>query len=111
MRGELVAGLFRSTLLLVLGFAFASQSAASGPDFASLRDDYVKVFLRRFPVVATYLGADGLDPLLASVNGTLRDYTASALESERKEWVRFQAELARSKRSAASEADRIDAEV
>ncbi len=111
MHGELAAGSMRSSLLLLVGFAFTSHAAASGPDFASLRDDYIKVFLRRFPVVATYLGADGLDPLLASVNGTLRDYSASALESERKEWVRFRRELIRSKRSAVSEADRIDAEV
>jgi len=110
MRRELLAGGFFFSLLL-LALAFPSDAAPSGADFAKVRDNYVKVFLRRFPVVATYLGADGLDPLLASVNGTLRDYSAPALENERKEWVRFQNELARSKRSAASEADRIDAEV
>lgn len=109
MRREL-SGAFLLWSLLLLTFALSSH-AASGPSFAALRDEYVQIFLRRFPVVATYLGAEGLNPLLASVNGTLRDYSPSALEAERKEWRRFQRELARSKASAASEADRIDAAV
>src|SRR5215813_2581062 len=110
MRRELFAGGWCVALFLV-ALASSSRAAAPAADFAKLRDDYVKVFFRRFPVVATYLGADGLDPLLASANGTLRDYSATALENERKEWLRFQAELSRSKKSAASDADRIDAEV
>lgn len=81
------------------------------PGFAALRDRYVHTFFRRFPVVATYLGADGLDPALASLNGRLRDFSPVALQSERNEWAQIQAELSRIDRSPLSPADRIDAEV
>jgi len=96
--------------MLLLAFR-ANADAARAADFGNLRDQYVKTFLRRFPVVATYLGAEGLDPLLISVNGTLRDYSPSGLENERKEWVRFQRELSSFDRKALSVEDRIDVEV
>jgi len=45
------------------------------------------------------------------VNGLLRDYSPSGLESERKEWVRLLTELARFDRKKLSPQDWIDAEV
>ena len=39
-------------------------------------------FIRRNPVVNTYLGGAGLDPSLKDVDGTLRDHSAAALEAE-----------------------------
>src|SRR6516225_415769 len=87
-----VARIIQASCMFLLAFR-ANADAARAADFGNLRDQYVKTFLRRFPVVATYLGAEGLDPLLISVNGTLRDHSDSGLENERKEWVRFQREL------------------
>jgi uncharacterized protein (DUF885 family) len=47
-----------------------------------IHDAYVVEFLRRNPVVNTYLGGAGLDPSLKDVDGTLRDHSAGALEAE-----------------------------
>ncbi|HSO73835.1 MAG TPA: DUF885 domain-containing protein, partial [Blastocatellia bacterium] len=47
-----------------------------------IHDAYVVEFLRRNPVVNTYLGGAGLDPSLKDVDGTLRDHSADALEAE-----------------------------
>src|SRR6266576_2626452 len=47
-----------------------------------IHDSYVVEFLRRNPTVNTYLGGAGLDPSLREVDGTLRDYSAAALEQE-----------------------------
>src|ERR1041384_6601604 len=47
---------------------------------------YVVEFLRRNPTVNTYLGGAGLDPSLNDVDGTLRDYSAAALDQEDK-WL------------------------
>ena len=103
--------MIQASLLLAMAAPLVSAAAADSRDFGVLRDQYVKVFLRRFPVVATYLGAEGLDPQLISINGLLRDYSPSGLESERKEWTRFLTELARFDRKQLSPQDRIDAEV
>jgi uncharacterized protein (DUF885 family) len=103
------AAMIRTYLLLAMAVPFVS--AADPTSFGSLRDQYVKIFLRRFPVVATYLGAEGLDPQLISVNGSLRDYSPSGLESERKEWARFLTELAGFDRRQLPAEDRVDAEV
>jgi len=43
---------------------------------------YVVEFLRRNPTVNTYLGGAGFDPALRDTDGTLRDYSAAALERE-----------------------------
>jgi len=47
-----------------------------------VHDAYVVEFLRRNPTVNTYLGGAGLDPSLKDVDGTLRDHSAAALETE-----------------------------
>jgi len=51
-----------------------------------IHDTYVVEFLRRNPTVNTYLGGAGLDTSLKDVDGTLRDYSAAALEAEDK-WL------------------------
>src|SRR5215471_10760091 len=51
-----------------------------------VHDAYVVEFLRRNPTVNTYLGGAGLDTSLKDVDGTLRDYSAAALEAEDK-WL------------------------
>ena len=59
--------------------------AASGTNdqaFKTAHDAYVREFLRRYPIVNTYLGGAGLDPSLREVDGTLRDWSPAAIESE-----------------------------
>ncbi len=94
-----------------------SQKSPSSPSklktsaFAALEADYVRTFLNRFPVVATYLGAEGLDPAYAALDGRLRDYSPAALHAERDSWTDFQARLAKIKVKALPEPGRIDASV
>jgi uncharacterized protein (DUF885 family) len=82
-----------------------------GDSFGKLRDSYVKAFLTRFPVVATYLGADGLDPAFAALNGKLHDYSPTALLAEKDEWMSFSSRLAKIDRRKLSPSERIDADV
>ncbi|MFI5197887.1 MAG: DUF885 domain-containing protein [Thermoanaerobaculia bacterium] len=79
--------------------------------FAALRAEYLKEFLERFPVVATYLGAEGLDPAYAALDGKLRDYSPVALRAEHDIWMGFRARLAKIDVKTLAEPDRIDASV
>ncbi len=89
----------------------SSPKQKSPSAFATLEADYVRAFLNRFPVVATYLGASGLDPAYAALDGKLRDYAPAALLAERDEWRGFEARLAKVDRKKLTESDRIDAAV
>jgi uncharacterized protein (DUF885 family) len=62
----------------------ATNSATGSGDaaFKTAHDAYVREFLRRFPLVNTYLGGGGLDPSLREVDGWLRDHSATALAAE-----------------------------
>src|SRR6185295_12334129 len=55
-------------------------------ELKKIHDSYVVEFLKRNPTVNTYLGGAGLDPSLKDVDGTLRDHSAAALETEDK-WL------------------------
>ena len=68
-----------------------NQSVADPAEskFRSLRDAYAIQFLKRNPVVNTYLGGAGLDPSLRETDGLLRDHSAAALEEEDK-WLETQ---------------------
>ena len=59
-----------------------SSNATNDSGFKSLNDRYVVEFLRRFPVVNTYLGGAGLDPSLKDADGQLRDYSTQAIQAE-----------------------------
>jgi uncharacterized protein (DUF885 family) len=111
-----------AALLLAFGSALPAHSQKSPPSssrsspkqkspssFAALEAEYIRTFLGRFPVVATYLGAEGLDPAYAALDGKLRDYAPSALLAERDEWRAFEARLAKIDGKKLSESDRIDA--
>jgi len=79
---------------LLLPFALLALSACSreptpapagdSPDVKLKKtlSAYVTEFLRRNPTTNTYLGGAGLDPSLRDVDGTLRDYSQTALEDE-----------------------------
>ncbi|MEW6733914.1 MAG: DUF885 domain-containing protein [Acidobacteriota bacterium] len=63
-----------------------SQDQSRNRAFKELHDSYVVEFLRRNPVVNTYLGGAGLDASLQEVDGHLRDHSAAAIEAEDK-WL------------------------
>ena len=78
-----LASLLAAGCLASAACAPAPQRAAAGDeDFARLERAYVIETLARYPVVATYLGGAVLDPSLAAVDGTLRDWSTGALEAE-----------------------------
>lgn len=89
----------------------SSPKQKSLSPFAALEADYIRTFLNRFPVVATYLGAEGLDPAYAALDGKLRDYAPAALLAENDEWRAFEARLAKIGEKKLSEPERIDAAV
>jgi len=67
-----------------LAGAFVTSCSAPPPQpsLRSLEQRYFVEFLKRNPVVSTYLGADAYSPELASTAGGLRDYSAEALSAE-----------------------------
>ena len=80
-----------SISILVLTLALAGCGSTTGEvshppapaeSFDAVLRGYVIGFLQRNPVVATYLGAAGLDPSLADIDGKLRDHSAAALATE-----------------------------
>src|ERR1039457_6058089 len=94
--------------VLQTGAAVSATAVLLG---TALPAEYLKGFLERFPVVATYLGAEGLDPAYAALDGPRRDYSPAALHAERDSWTGFQARLAKIEVKALPEPDRIDASV
>lgn len=86
-----------ATSLLPIGFAAVLCHAAGGPsqdsDYTRIESRYVKEFLRRNPVVSTYLGGSGLHPELAKADGELRDWSAGALAEENRIWREIRTEL------------------
>ncbi len=103
----LLAGALGAAVLL------SAQGASPGADatFERLEARYVREFLRRNPVVSTYLGGSGLDKSLVDVDGMLRDWSPQALEREARTWRAIRAEAMRIDRAALSPGHRIDCEV
>ena len=63
------------------------QPSAADDRFVQLRDRYVIRHLQLNPVTSTYLGGEGLDPAaLGDANERLRDWSPTALETERVEY-------------------------
>jgi uncharacterized protein (DUF885 family) len=79
--------------------------------FRKLQDRYVLGFLRRNPVVSTYLGGSGLHPSLREVDGRLRDHSATALEAEDRWLAEIRTEIERTDPSTLSPSHRIDRDV
>ena len=72
---------------------------------------YVVEFLRRNPTTNTYLGGAGLDPSLREVDGTLRDYSQTALEDEDRWLEETRAALEAIDAAGLSGSSRIDRDV
>src|SRR5678815_1783266 len=97
---------------LGLLMTFAAAAAASPPDarYEELEKRYVREFLRRHPVVSTYLGGAGLDPSLAAADGALRDWSPSALTAEAELWRSLRGSFAALPAAGLSPRHRIDRE-
>jgi hypothetical protein len=91
-----------------LGACRPSRSAAP---FASIRDRYFLRSLQLNPVVSTYLGGDGYDPILSAANGTLRDYRPEALQDEGRFYRGIRDELGRINRSTLQATEAVDYDV
>jgi uncharacterized protein (DUF885 family) len=84
----------RSSGQVALGFGILRHLPACAPStdgaavskadaaFLALRDRYFLKAMELNPVTATYLGGDGYDPSLSTIDGRLRDYRAPALADE-----------------------------
>src|SRR5712671_993140 len=82
---KIVRGLLLCTMLVAAGCGGDKpQPPVDTPDAALKKTlaAYVVEFLKRNPTTNTYLGGAALDPSLRDVDGSLRDYSTSALEGE-----------------------------
>jgi uncharacterized protein (DUF885 family) len=88
------------------------QVRAKGPSadaaFEQLQSRYVREFLRRNPVVSTYLGGSGLDASLAAADGTLRDWSPEALKQEARVLREIESAAQRLDAAALSSVHRVD---
>ena len=83
------AALF-TCLALAVPVALLAQARKTAPavkpspdaPYKRLEAQYVREFLRRHPVVSTYLGGSGLYPELARADGMLRDWSPAAMAEE-----------------------------
>ena len=87
--------------------------ARADPDAAYKRLEarYVREFLRRHPVVSTYLGGSGLYPELARVDGMLRDWSPAAMAEEARFYRTIRDGLERIDRAKLTPPRRIDHDV
>lgn len=83
--------LLGAALLMPLAAAAARPSADLA--YRRIEGRYVREFLRRHPVVSTYLGGSGLYPELARADGALRDWSPGALAEEARVYREVRAEL------------------
>ncbi|HVO30937.1 MAG TPA: DUF885 family protein [bacterium] len=77
-------------------------------DFAALRESYLRHALHWNPVVATYLGAGGLDPALDELDGRLRDASPEAIADELLQLARVERGLAATPLFSLPGRDRVD---
>src|SRR3981189_113919 len=77
--------------LVVVAAARPSADAA----YRRIESLSVREFLRRHPVVSTYLGGSGLYPELARADGALRDWSPAALAEEAQAYRQVPSELER----------------
>ena len=84
--GALALALFTAGCGSVPGTQTYGNAGAGDPLVEKTLSSYVVEFLKRNPTTNTYLGGAGLDPALASVDGTLRDYSQAAIDDEDK-WL------------------------
>jgi uncharacterized protein (DUF885 family) len=95
----------------VSGTKSLGNAGAGDPLVKQTLSRYAVEFLKRNPTTNTYLGGAGLDPSLAPVDGTLRDYSPSALDEEDRWLTSTSRELDAVDPSGLTDAVRIDRDV
>src|SRR5262245_58288374 len=91
--GERRFRLFTVPALLALILACRAPEKKA-PNFVQVRDDYFVGFLKFNPVTSTYLGGDGISPLLAATLRQLKDYSEMGRRSEMEFYHKVQSDLA-----------------
>ncbi len=83
-RSAALAGLALAVPIALFAQARKTAPAKPSPDapYKRLEAQYVREFLKRHPVVSTYLGGSGHYPELARADGTLRDWSPAAMAEE-----------------------------
>jgi uncharacterized protein (DUF885 family) len=103
---------FAVVVPVAIAAAQAKKPAPARPDpdaaYKRLEARYVREFLRRHPVVSTYLGGSGLYPELARVDGTLRDWSPAAMAQEAAVYKTIRDGLERLDRAKLTPPRRID---
>src|SRR5579863_1969475 len=118
MRRLLMAALGSAVLLVTSAARAAPPVAQPVPPrhsldarFAAVEHEYMSYVLQQYPVVATYLGGAAFDAHLLQVDGTLRDYSAEALQKEDARLGEFRARFAALAPASLSARRRIDRSV
>jgi uncharacterized protein (DUF885 family) len=105
--------------VVLLAAVLAKASAAPAPApahaesdadarFSAVEHGYVAYSMRRFPVMATYLGGSAFDPSLADVDGTLRDNSPAAILAEDQQLRALRTQFAQAEPRRLSARRRID---
>lgn len=98
-------------MITVLLIAAAAAAPSLDSDYAQVEREYVLEFLRRHPVVSTYLGGSGFDASLAEVDGKLRDWSPPALEAEARFYEQIRDKMQKLPPARLTPAHRIDREI
>ena len=97
-----------ATAPLLSACKLESRSELADEGFVRLRDQHFRRQLQLNPVTCTYLGGDGWDAELRSVNGKFRDYSPGALADEAREYRRLTRSHATIDESLLSPQGRVD---
>jgi uncharacterized protein (DUF885 family) len=103
--------MWRGICFAVIGLPSLLRGGEPADPFVRIERRYVAEFLRRNPVVATYLGGAGFDPSLSGVDGRLRDWSEKSLDDEDACYRKIGAELSAIPAGALSAPQRIDRDV
>jgi uncharacterized protein (DUF885 family) len=91
--------------------AAAATAPAADRAYEAVEARYVREFLKRHPVVSTYLGGAGLDPALAATDGALKDWSPAGLAGEAAVYREVEGELQKIDPARLTPRHRIDREV
>jgi uncharacterized protein (DUF885 family) len=113
MRSAALAALALAVPIALFAQARKTAPAKPSPDapYKRLEAQYVREFLKRHPVVSTYLGGSGLFPELARADGMLRDWSPAALAEEARVYRGIREGLERLDPSKLTPPRRIDRDV
>jgi uncharacterized protein (DUF885 family) len=114
-RGRIVRPLVPLVVRAFLAASIVATIACAGKDarvtWPDLRERYFVGFLKRNPVIATYLGGDGYSAELADINAALPDVSKQGRSDEIAFYRSILADLDRVDAASLSPGDAIDREV